>query len=130
MAQFPSYAATPRASSIIAPATADTSLTLPTNYGLLFTPGSNGSKVEEIDILGLGTTVAGRANLFLFDGTTNNLIDQYMIGAVTPAASQQVLRYQIGYSNLFVPTGSVLRVTVMETSNQSLLKFTAFGGDF
>jgi len=130
MAANPSYAATPRASSVIVPATNDTSLTAPTNYALLFTPGASGSKVEEIDVLGLGTTVAGRLNLFIYDGTNINLIDQYILIAITPSTTQQVFRRSFAYSNLFVPSGSVLRISIMETGNESLLKVTAFGGDY
>ncbi len=130
MSANPAYAATPRASSVIVPATNDTSLTAPTNYALLFTPGASGSKVEEIDVLGLGTTVAGRLNLFLYDGTNFNLEDQYIITAITPSATQQVFRRSFAYSNLFVPSGSFLRISIMETGNESLLKVNAFGGDY
>ena len=130
MAVNPAYAATPRFSGVAVPATADTSLTAPTNHATLFTPGSNGSKVEEIDLLGLGTTVAGRVNLFVVTSGTYVLEDQWMITAVTPSATQQVFKLTVVYSNLFVPNGSTLQVTVMEAGNQSLVECNAFGGDF
>ena len=130
MATSPAFASTPRASSIIVPGTLDTSLTSPTNFSLLFTPGASGSKVEEIDVLGLGTTVAGRVNLFLYDGTNFNLEDQWMITAVTPSTTQQVFKATYVYANLFVPSGSLLRISVMDAGNVSLLKANAFGGDF
>lgn len=90
----------------------------------------NGIKVEELDIVGVGTTVAGRVNVFMYDGTTYWLVDQFVLAAVTPSATIEVAYVTKMYDNLVVPPGSLLVFSVMEIGNESLFVVNAYGGAF
>jgi len=129
MAADPSFAATARASSAL-PTTADTSLTAPTNQVTVLTPGAAGSKVEEIVCQGVGTSVAGVVNIFIYDGSTYHLFDQFLITAVTPSTTAVAFRLARKYDNLFIPAGYTLRASQSIAGNASIIKVTALGGDF
>jgi len=129
MATTPAFAATVNNGSAIASATLDTSLTAPTNVATVLTAGASGSKIEEVVVQGLGTTVAGMCNLFLYDGATYHLLDQFTIAAVTSSTTAPAFRTYRTYSNLVLKTGWSLRFTVTVAGLQSLLKMSAFGGD-
>lgn len=129
MATAPAFAATPAVGSGLVPATADTSLTAPTNATSILSGGASGTKVEEIVFQGVGTTVAGVVNLFLYDGTTYNLLDQVLISATTSSTTAVAFRALRQYTNLLVKSGWSLRVTNTVAGNVSLVKVTAFGGD-
>lgn len=130
MATDAAFAATPRVASAIASGTLDTSRTAPTNVATVFTAGASGSKIEEIVVQGLGTTVAGIGCLFLYDGSTYNLIDELLIIAVTASTTAQAYRWNKAYPNLILQSGWSLRFTQTIAGNVSLFKVTAFGGDF
>lgn len=130
MATTPAFAATVNNGSAIAHATLDTSLTAPTNVATVFTAGASGSKIEEIVVQGLGTTVAGMCNLFLYDGTTYHLFDQFTVSAVTSSTTAAAYRVYKTYSNVVLKSGWSLRFTQTIAGNQSMLKVSAFGGDF
>lgn len=134
MSSSATFFSTPNTGVARAPATNDTSLTAPTNVATLFTAGANGSQVNEIDVVGLGTTVNGRLNIFLVRGGTYYLIYQFLISATTPGATQLVNQYtwlpgSAAGSNLILKSGDTLAITVMEVSNESLLQVNCFGGD-
>lgn len=130
MATEPAFASTPNNSSGIAPATLDTSLTAPTNVTTVFTAGANGSKVEEIDIVELGTTVAGVLNIFLYDGATYHLFDSFLIVAHTVNTTTASLRTVKTYPNLVLKSGWSIRIATTVAGNQSMHKVSVFGGDF
>lgn len=130
MASAPVFAATPNVGSGLVPATADTSLTAPTNTTTVFTAGASGAKVEEIVCQGVGTTVAGVVNVFRHDGSTYHLIDQFLITAVTSSTTAVAYRSSHTYDNLILKATETVRVTVTIAGDQSLLKVTVFGGDF
>ena len=130
MATTPAFASTPRTGSIIASATFDASLTAPTNVGIIITGVAAGTKIEEVVMQALGTTVAGVVNLFLFDATTYHLYDQFLVTAVTSSTTAKGWRVSRAYPNLVLPTASwSLRFTVTVAGLQSLIKGTATGGD-
>lgn len=126
----PIFAVTPNVGSGIVPATLDTSLTAPTNATTIFTAGSAGAKIEEIVVEGLGTTVAGLLTLFVHDGSTYLLVDTFTITAVTVSATVAPFRASRKYANLILENGWTLRIAQTIAGNQSLLRATAFGGDF
>lgn len=130
MATDPAFSATVNTGSALAAATADTSLTAPTNFATVLTAGTNGTKIEDVVIQGVGTTVAGLVNLFRFDGTTYHLIDQVTIGAVTVSATTAAYRVERQYPNLWLKSGDTLRFAQTVAANVSLIKVTAFGADF
>lgn len=131
MGAAPAFAATPVAWSGLVPATLDTSLTAPTNVTTLGTAGAGGTKIEQITCQAVGTTVAGVINVFLYDGTTYHLIDQFLIAAVTSSTTARAWQSARSYANLILPSNSwSLRVTQTIAGNQSLVKVTAIGGSF
>lgn len=134
MATTPSFFATPNTGVAQAPATNDSSLTAPTHVATLFTAGSNGSQVNEIDVVGVGTTVAGRLNVFLVRSSTYYLVYQFLITAVTPGTTQLVyssvwLPGSAAGSNLILKSGDTLAISVMESGNESVLQVNCYGGD-
>lgn len=130
MASTPAFAATPNVGSGLVPGTADTSLTAPTNVTTVWTAGASGGKIEEIVCQGVGTTVAGIVNVFRHDGSTYHLIDQFIVTAVTSSTTAGAYRSTKQYTNLVLKGTETLRVTVTVAGDVSLLKVTAFGGDF
>lgn len=130
MASNPAFATTVNVGSGLVPATFDTSLTAPTNATTVLTAGASGAKLEEITMVGVGTTVASNVNVFRHDGSTYHLIDQFPITAVTSSATAVAYYLTRRYYNLFLKATETLRVTVTVAGNQSLIKVTAFGADF
>lgn len=131
MATTPAFAATPVAWSGLVPGTADTSLTAPTNVTTLGTAGANGTKIDAIVCQGVGTTVAGVVNIFLYDGSTYHLYDQFLVPAVTSSTTARAWRQARSYTDLVLPSNSwSLRTTVTVAGDVSLVKVTATGGSF
>lgn len=130
MASAPAFAATPNVGSGLVPATLDTSLTAPTNVTTILTAGASGSKIQEIILQGVGTTVASVVNIFRYDGATYHLIDQVLVAAVTSSTILVAYRASRVYDNLVLKSGDTLRVTNTVSGNQSMIKVTALGGDF
>lgn len=130
MSATPSFAATVAVGSGLIPGTADTSLTAPTNVTTIVSGGSSGTAVHELVFQGVGTTVAGVVNVYLYDGSTYHLIDQVLISAVTSSTTAVAWRTRRQYESLFVKSGSSLRVSQTVAGNVSLVKVTAFAGDY
>jgi len=130
MASGPAFAATPAVGSGLIPGTLDTSLTAPTNVTTILAGGTSATKVEEIVFQGVGTTVAGVVNVFLYDGSTYHLIDQVLVSAVTSSTTAVAFRTNRLYDNLLVKNNWSLRVSGTVSGNVSLIKVTAYGGDY
>jgi len=133
MASSPAYANVAIVGTGLAHATLDTSLTAPTNVTTLtFSTaiGASGAKIEEVRVIGVGTTAAGVLNLFLYDGSTYHLVDQVAITAVTSSTTANAFFMSLRYDNLFIPNGWSMRFTNTVSGNQSLLKVIALGANF
>ena len=129
MATAPAYASTINLGSGLVPATLDTSLTAPTNVTTIVTGGTNGTKIEELIFQGVGTTVAGVVNVFLYDGSTYHLYDQVLVAAVTSSTTAIAFRTTRQYANLFLKDNTwTLRVSTTVAGLQSMVKVTATGG--
>lgn len=127
MALAPQFAATVRCSSA-ALSTADTARTgTPTNVVTVFTAGSSGSRIDEVNVVATATTTAGVVRLWIFNGTTYFLLQEIMVSAITPSTTQPVFSSTLTYNNLMLPSGHSLRAT---TNNSETFAVTAFGGDF
>jgi len=134
MANTPAYAASPRYSATIA-GTAETSLTVPVNSSSLWTAGSNGSKIEQITVQAVTTsltptTSTGLVYVFLYNGTTYSLFDVINITAVTASITTAPFSITRTYNNLVVASGSSLAVSQSIAGNANILKVTALGADF
>lgn len=115
---------------------AETSLTVPAQSSTVLTAGANGSKIEEIVIHAVTTsltptTVAGLVYLFIHDGTTFHLFDTIPITAVTAnATTTPPFRSSRTYTNLMLEPTWTLRASNSIAGNANLLKVTALGGDY
>lgn len=126
MAISPSFAATPRIGNVSI-ATAEASYTAPTNFGTLITGASTGTRIAEVVVKNAATSAAAVVRLFLHDGTTYYLFDEYTIAAATGSATVQQTRVSTQYNNLILPSSSwTLRVT---TSVAQTTHVTALGAD-
>lgn len=127
MATSPQFAATPNIGSNVLGATADTSYTAPTHTVTIITAGASGTKIEEIDLAGTGTTVAGVVQFYLFDGTTYHAWFSVQVTAVTPSTTQAPFFQQFTFANLELKTGWSLVATSFVASQ--LINVIGFGGD-
>lgn len=127
MAAEPAFAVTPRMSAVSI-ATAESSLTAPTNVGTLITGVAAGTRVAEIVVKCAAASSAAIVRVFLFDGTTYWLFDEISVAAVaSPGASTATTRVSTLYSNLVLPSSSwSIRVT---TSVSQATHVTALGAD-
>ena len=130
MAAAPSYAATPRLLAGLVPSTLDTSFTAPAHVTSLGTAGASGTKVTQVDVTPVATTVAGLVNLFAFDGTTYHLVASVTIPVATVSATAAPVTQTLTFDNLVLPASSwSLAVSNTIAGNQSLITVTAFGAD-
>lgn len=123
MATAPVFAATPRIGSVSI-ATADSSYTSPTNVGTALTAGANGTRIAEIVVKCAATSSAAIVRVFLHDGSTYFLFDEYTIAAATGSSTVQQTRVSTTYANLVLPTSSwSVRVTtsVSQATHVSVL---------
>lgn len=127
MATSPAFAVTPRMSAVSI-ATAESSLTAPTNVGTLITGVTAGTRVSEIVVKMAAASSAAIVRVFLFDGTTYWLFDEISVAAVaSPGASTATTRVSTSYNNLILPSSSwSVRVT---TSVSQATHVTALGAD-
>ena len=114
----------------IVPATADTSLTAPTNTTTILTAATAGTKIEQIRITQVATTSsAGLVNLFLYDGSAYHLFDQYAFSTLTLSSSVRLTPVDLYYANLVLSSGWSLRASVSVAGGVGAFKILAFGGD-
>jgi hypothetical protein len=134
MAGQPSFPATPRtAAATLSAANTNRDGTTGT-YVSLFTAASTGSLVWRILVTATSTTTAGVIRLFLSTdgGTTRNLVEELLVGAVTPSTTVPVYMNRFRSASLSQPiilgasTNNILYVT---TNNAEGFRVLAEGGD-
>jgi hypothetical protein len=86
MALSPQYASTP-INSAVNIATANALRDGTGTLGTLITASGNGIRVDDIYITATGTTTAGTVRMFLSNGTTNYLIQELIVSAVTVSST-------------------------------------------
>lgn len=129
MSSTPAFASTPNVGSASLGGF-DTSLTAPSTVSTILTAGSSGAKIDEIVVQGTGTTVAGVVNIFVHDGSSYSLVDQFLITAVTSSTTAVAFRNTRQYANLILENGWTLRASHTTTGNDTnKLRVTAFGAD-
>ena len=127
MATTPQFASTVRCAQGTL-ATAETARSgTPTNVVTIFTAGSSGSRIDEVDIVATGTTTAGVVRLWIYNGTTYYLFQEILVTPITPSTTIAVFSSISTYNNFMLPSGYSLRAT---TNNTEGFTVTAFGGDF
>jgi hypothetical protein len=114
-------------------------LSTTTNGGLLFSGGTNGSRIESIDFLHVSSaqtqaSVACVGRVFLCDsaiGGNPRLIREIVMGAVTPSAIAIGAVYTISFTTpLFIPSGEFLWATISATQTSGAYNITCNGGDY
>ena len=127
MATAPQFAATVRC-ALGTLSTADTIRTgTPTSPVTIFTAGSSGSRIDQIDITATGTTTVGVVRLWIYNGSTYYLYQEVLVDAITPSTSIATYSSTLTYNNFMLPSGYSLRAT---TNNSEGFTVAAFGGDF
>ena len=112
------------------PSTDDGSLTAPSNTTTILTAASGGTKIEQIRITQVATTSsAGLVNLFLYDGSTYHLFDQYAFSTLALSSSVRLTPVDLYYANLILSSGWSLRASVSVPGGVGAFKILAFGGD-
>jgi hypothetical protein len=132
MASAPAYAATPRLLAGLVPATADTSFTAPAHVTSLGAAGANGTKITEIDVIPVGTVVAGIVNIFAYDGTTYHLLPggSVAIAAATVSTTAPPVTTTLTFDSLVLPSSSwSIAISNTVSGNVSLVEVIAFGAD-
>lgn len=107
--------------------TSRANITGTTNLTLLDTAGTNGSRVSQIYIRAKETTVAGSVFIWIYNGTTSFLFDEFIVTAVTASNTAEAFNTTRYYENLVLPTNFSLYVS--STIDQDF-NVIAFGGDF
>lgn len=127
MSAAPAYASTPVAWCGLVPASADTSLTAPTNVTTLGSAGASGTKLVQVDVIPTATVVGGLVNVFLYDGSAYHLLESVTIAAATVSTTAAPAKQTFTYDNVVLPTGWSLRVANTVAGNVSLVEVNAFG---
>jgi hypothetical protein len=118
MATTAQYAATPRG-VVVQVSTANTNRDGTGTIATVLTAGSNGSRIDDIWVVGTGTTTAGVVRLFVNDGTNSRLWQELLVPAITPSTSVQVFSTALFNQALILPNGYSLRAStqIAETFN-------------
>jgi hypothetical protein len=97
----------------------------------VLTAGGSGSKIEEIVVKADKQPADSTILLFLYDGTTHHLWDEWDIGA--PAAGSATVnsyRESRSFANLVLKSGWSLRAVVTAAPTSGKIRVHAFGGDY
>src|SRR2546430_1563628 len=86
MASAPIFTGTPR-HEMVQISTANTNRDGTGTLGTLLTAGSSGSRIEHIQIMGVGTVTAGVVRIFIDDGTNKRLWREISVTATTPSGT-------------------------------------------
>jgi len=130
----PIFLATPRSSFVSTGVNANTALDGTGTVAAAFTAGTNGSKVEMVQMEPLGTNVATVVRFFINNGSSNTTAtNNSLVYEVTMAAntlSQTAASTPVTfYPNWVLPAGYKINVTI-GTAIASGIQVTCFGGDY
>ena len=132
MATTPQYAATPKC-SIGQVSVANTNRDGTGALATVFSTGTNGSRIDAIDIKAVGTTTTGMIRLFIHDGTSTYLLTEVPVVGTTPSGTLPSWETQLNTNTmsqglpLVLPAGYNLRAA---TNNAETFNIIAQGGDF
>ena len=104
----------------------------------IFVPTStNGTRIDKIAVQACSTsftapTVAQTVLLWMWDGTTAYVFDEFVISAITPSTTAPAFRVEKDYSNLVLPPAFALYIStsVTTTAATTALSVQAFGGTY
>lgn len=130
MAVDPQFAATQGSEVTAIPATANTARDGSGTLVTILTAGASGTRVERIKIKATGTTTAGMIRIFLHNGTSAFLLDEYTVTAATPSATVKTWEIDQLYADtdpISLPTGWTVKAT---THNAEAFHASVIAGDF
>lgn len=130
MASTGNYAGTPRA-ALAQVSTANTARDGTGTLASIITGVASGTRVDDLRIQATGTTTAGVIRLFLSldGGTTNRLIREILVPAVTPSTSVEAWGTSLANLGILLPNANaVLRASTNNAETFNLVVSRA--GDF
>ena len=139
MATSAQYVGTPKIGANFtntAEANFTTSIKTPANAVTIFTAGTNGSRIDQVNIAGLGITVASMLRLYVYDGTNYRFLKDVAITATTPSTTQASFnsalctQYNPELFPILLPNGYSLRAALSTAQTTDGIMITAIGGDF
>ena len=136
MSTTANYAATPKNGSTQL-ATANTARDGLGTFGLVYTAGASGSRIDSLVVQATGTTTAGMIRFFISidAGTTKRLVYELPVLANTASATSPVWQYTLTSQNAsFMQNGLVLQASALlyaATNNAETFNVTPVNaGDF
>jgi hypothetical protein len=85
---------------------------------------TNGVRVDRIDFIAAGNTAAALCFLWYYNGTTQILIDEFDIPAITAGNTTKAAHVSRSYSTLYVEAGHQLLVSTTIAQNTDAIAFT------
>lgn len=130
----PIFVATPRNSYITTGTAANTLFDGTGTVATVFTAGANGSKVETVTLLNMGTNIATAVRFFINNGSANSVAANnslvYELTWASNTASQVAASTPITWqANLYLPASYKLNVTI-GTAIASGIMCGSQGGDY
>lgn len=126
----PIFVQSPKSAHVQLTATGNTNVDGTTGtYTTVMTAGSNGSKVERIRIVSVGTTVADKVRLFV----GGKLFKEVLFAAATPSNTVTNLEFEIDCSqaqNALILSPSTIMIANVNTGTASLFNVHVIYGDF
>lgn len=130
MATAAQYAAVPRA-AVAQVSTANTNRDGTGTLVTVLSGGANGTRVDDLVVQAVGTTTAGMVRLFLSldGGTTNRLLREVAVSALTPSGTVPAFRAELSDLAWLLPTSSAqLRASTHNAETFNIVVTRA--GDF
>ena len=107
------------------------------NISILCPASTNGRRVDRIQVQAsstaiTATTAAQLVGLWMWDGTTAFLIDEFVVSLVTPSTTAVSFTTSKAYTTLVLPAAFALYVstTVTTTASTTALTVSLYGGDY
>lgn len=94
----------------------------------LITGGTNGSRVDDVQITATATTTTGVIRMFLYTAAAYHLVAEFLVSAVTPSTSVEVWRMPLRDLGICLGANDKL---AFSTHNAETFRVTLTrGGDF
>lgn len=107
------------------------------NISLLCASSTNGRRVDKISVQACSTsitapTAAQTVLIWMWDGTTAYVIDEFLVTVVTPSTTVAAFNTFKTYPNLVLPAAFALYMstTVTTTAATTALSVVVYGGDY
>jgi hypothetical protein len=107
--------------------TSRANITGTTGLTQLTATSTNGTRIDSITVKGKATTVASNVFIWIYNGTTSFLYDEFDVTAVTAGNTTDSFSLTRTYANLVLP--STYQLFISETVQTDVTAF-AFGGTY